>query len=67
MVTSAIWSIPQWFFEGPKFLDLWSIVDGQNRGCYIQRVAFRPFCIDFCIDCMGLQSSKVNNNTAETA
>ena len=34
--------------------------------CSVQRVEFRPFCIDFCIDCLGLQSSKVNNNTAET-
>ena len=31
-----------------------------------QRVESITFCIDPCIDCMGLQSSKVNKNTAET-
>ena len=34
---------------------------------HLQRVAFRLFCIGFCIDCIGLQSSKVNNNTADSA
>ena len=31
-----------------------------------QRVESVAFCIAFGLDCMGLQSSKVNNNTAET-